>query len=165
MRIGWIPESALPKKAAVGNIGFGDHTACAAAQCSLTDDPLFSGTAVANLPADAKVRRLAVMGDWVYVEYDNGTQPVRGFVRSGNLTHLTQEQVQSLAQTALLATGPVAEGKTVTADALKSYVVSYSFSAASGQWSVRFDSGRDYGWSVIVEDQSGTAWLESADNG
>ena len=165
MRIGWIPESALPKKAAVGNIGFGDHTAYAAAQCSLTDDPLFSGTAAANLPADAKVRRLAVMGDWVYVEYDNGTQPVRGFVRSGSLTHLTQEQVQSLAQTALLATGPAAEGKTVTADTLKRYTVTCGYSSASGQWNVRFDSGRDYGYTVLVEDKTGTAWLESADNG
>jgi len=69
------------------------------------------------------------------------------------------------AAAALLATGPIAEEKAVTAETLKSYHISCSYDAASGRWSVRFDSGRDYGYSVIVEDKSGMAWLAGSDNG
>ena len=165
MRIGWIREDALPKKTSVSDLSFGNHKARTAVQCTITDDPLFSMTAIANISADAEVRWLATMGSWTYVEYNTGTQSIRGFIRSDNLTSLTEEQVRSLAQSALLATGPIAEGKAVTADTLKSYRISCSYDAASGKWSVRFDSGRDYGYTVIVEDKSGMAWLAESDNG
>jgi len=165
MRIGWIREDALPKKTSVSDLSFGNHKARTAVQCTITDDPLFSMTAIANISADAEVRWLATMGSWTYVEYNTGTQSIRGFIRSDNLTSLTEEQVRSLAQSALLATGPIAEGKAMTADTLKSYRISCSYDAASRQWSVRFDSGRDYGYTVIVEDKSGMAWLAESDNG
>ena len=165
MKIGWIREEALPRKASVRDLNFGNHKAHAAAQCTITDDPLFSMTAVVSVPADAEVRWLATMGGWTYVEYNTGTQSVRGFIRSEYLTALTEEQVSMLAQSALLATGPIAEGKAVTADTLKSYRISCRYDAVSGRWSVRFDSGRDYGYTVIVEDKSGMAWLAESDNG
>ena len=159
MRIGWIREDALPKDTSVSDLRFENQIAHTAVQCTMTDDPLFSMTAVASIPADAEVKRLAVMGSWTYAEYYTGTQSVRGFIRSDKLTVFTEEQIGSLAQSALLASGPVAEGKAVTADTLKNWRVSCSYDATSGRWSVRFDSGRDYGYSVIVEDKSGMAWL------
>ncbi len=165
MRIGWIREDALPRKTTVSSLNFGNHKAYTTALCTITDDPLFSLATVMNVPANSEVRWLATMGSWIYVEYETGMEPVRGFIRSDCMTRLTDEQARSLAQTALLSTGPMAEGEAVTADVLKRYSISCGYDTVSDQWNVRFDSGRDYGYSVIVEDKSGMAWLASADNG
>lgn len=164
MRIGWIREDALPRKTTVSSLSFGNHKAYTTVQCAITDDPLFSQTTIMNVPANSEVRWLATMGSWTYMEYETGAGPVRGFIRSDYLTRLTDEQAKSLAQSALLSTGPIAEREAVTAETLKSFRISCGYDTASGQWSVHFDSGRGYDYSVIVEDKSGMAWLTNADN-
>lgn len=79
MRIGWIPETALPAKAAVSELQYTPVSVRTTEQTILTDDPLASQAAVATLPAGSTVTWLASMGEWAYVECA-GAQLLRGFV-------------------------------------------------------------------------------------
>lgn len=85
MRFGWIPEKALPKGASVGGVNFTTAAASLSRACVLTDDPLFSQTALLSLPEGSRVTWLATMGDWAYVESTSGDL-VRGFVPMSALT-------------------------------------------------------------------------------
>lgn len=85
MRIGWIPESALPSKAKVSDLQYTPVTVQTNEQTNLTDDPLASQATVVVLPAGSTVTWLASMGQWAYVEY-TGTQLLRGFVLQEALT-------------------------------------------------------------------------------
>ena len=79
MRIGWIPEAALPSSAKVLDLQYTPVTVRTIEQVNLTDDPLASQASVAVLPADSTVTWLASMGEWAYVEC-TGSQLLRGFV-------------------------------------------------------------------------------------
>ncbi len=79
-RFGYIPESALPNGAGIGPLSFRYEEAVMTASAALTDDPLKSQTALCILKNGDSVKWLAAMGDWVYVEADSSSQPVRGFV-------------------------------------------------------------------------------------
>ena len=79
MRIGWIPESALPAKAEVYDLRFDTLIARVTRQSVLTDDPLFSAATLRTLEEGSEVIWMATMGDWAYVEVA-GTEMVRGFV-------------------------------------------------------------------------------------
>ena len=79
MRIGWIPEAALPSSAKVSDLQYTPITVQIIQQVNLTDDPLASQTSVAVLPAGSTVTWLASMGEWAYVEC-TGSQLLRGFV-------------------------------------------------------------------------------------
>lgn len=79
MRIGWIPEAALPSSAKVLDLQYTPVTVRTIEQVDLTDDPLASQASVAVLPADSTVTWLASMGEWAYVEC-TGSQLLRGFV-------------------------------------------------------------------------------------
>ena len=69
MRFGWIDQTALPKNANVGPLSFAYEDAAITANTFLTDDPLNSQTRVRTLTAgQSGVKRLAAMGNWVYVE-------------------------------------------------------------------------------------------------
>ena len=87
MRIGWIPDSTLPRSAQVDALIWNKQATLTVADTTLTDDPLFSKTAVIAIPAGASVVKLAAMGDWAYVEYQ-GVSTVRGFVPAGDLAIL-----------------------------------------------------------------------------
>lgn len=78
-RFGWIDASALPKNKTVRTLNFNASAAVIVKDVSLTDDPLYSRTALTTLPADSEVTWLATLGDWAYVETFT-TQPIRGFV-------------------------------------------------------------------------------------
>ena len=84
MRIGWIPEAALPSNANVPDLQYAPVTVQTDGQTNLTDDPLASQATVAVLPAGSTVTWLSSMGEWAYVEYA-GTQLLRGFVREETL--------------------------------------------------------------------------------
>lgn len=79
MRIGWIPEAALPSSAKVLDLQYTPVTVRTIEQVDLTDDPLASQASVVVLPADSTVTWLASMGEWAYVEC-TGSQLLRGFV-------------------------------------------------------------------------------------
>lgn len=79
MRIGWISVEALPKKAVVAELAFFPSIVSISRRADITDDPIYSRTAVASLKEDSQVNLLAVMGEWAYVESID-TQPIRGFV-------------------------------------------------------------------------------------
>ena len=79
MRIGWIPEAALPSSAKVLDLQYTPVTVRTIEQVNLTDDPLASQSSVAVLQADSTVTWLASMGEWAYVEC-TGARLLRGFV-------------------------------------------------------------------------------------
>jgi len=85
MRIGWIPASALPKKASVDELNFSPVIATTTKETSLTDDPLNSQTSILTIPCGQQVEWLATMGEWAYIE-SGGNQPVRGFIHMDVLT-------------------------------------------------------------------------------
>ncbi len=79
MRFGYIPQRADASFRTALNFSY--DTAVILSTASLTDDPLYSCQPLCTLWSGQQVKWLAVMGDWVYVEADNGQgQPVRGFV-------------------------------------------------------------------------------------
>lgn len=96
MRIGWIQESALPKNANVSTVQFSQAKVRTKVSCNMTDDPLFSAAAIAAIPANTEVTRLATMGAWTYVEWTDA-KPMRGFVQSSSLTNLSVDDVKAIA--------------------------------------------------------------------
>lgn len=158
MRIGWIKEIALPKGTTVKELKFGSTTAYTAAQCTITDDPLFSMSTIATIPADSEVIRLATMGGWTYVEYDDGDLCMRGFVDGNNLTVLTKTQVVNLTQTAILA-NPIVGTTPVTEETLSKYTIACDYDTASGQWTVQYGSSLD-SYTVYVDDKTGMVSID-----
>ena len=161
MRIGWIKETALPKKANVKNADFSPTVMHTAKQCSMTDDPLFSMNEVLVVPANSEVICLAAMGSWVYVEWSGSYQPVRGFINDNCLTKMTSSQAKKAAIDVLLATNPIAEQQPVTKEMLESYSVTFDFDPILNQWTIGFDSRRDKCFTVVVNDQTGEGWVGS----
>lgn len=80
MRFGWISEKALPEFAAVKKLVFSPQRATLLNTTVVTDDPLFSQSALVTLPEGAVIYHLADMGDWSYIESISGDD-VRGFVK------------------------------------------------------------------------------------
>lgn len=69
----------LAELADVKELQFSPQTATLSDTAEITDDPLFSQTALVTLPKGTTVYYLASMGDLAYVECNAG-DPVRGFV-------------------------------------------------------------------------------------
>ena len=87
-RFGWIPESSLPANATVKEIEWDPINAVLGRSLNLTDDPLYSQSALVRLNEGTEVTCLGTMGKWAYVEYWNeATQELyRGFVPLADLT-------------------------------------------------------------------------------
>ena len=162
MRIGWIREDALPKKTSVKELGLGDYKVYTTVQCAMTDDPLFSGTSVATIPAGTELIWLSTMGNWTYVEWGGITQPGRGFIKTDYLTRMTEIQAKAAAIDILLETNPMIEEQPVTREMLESYPVTFDFDPLMNVWTVGFDSERNYRFTVNVNDQTGEGWVGSA---
>ena len=161
MRIGWINESALPKNANVKELELGDYKTYTTVQCDMTDDPLFTNTSVTTIQAGTELIWLSTMGSWTYVEWGGISQPVRGFIQTSCLTKMTEIQVKAAAIDVLLATDPITEEQPVTREMLESYSISFDFDPLMNQWTIGFDSGRDYRFTVVVNDQTGEGWIGS----
>ena len=84
-RIGYIAAQSLPKNADVPDLSFPRQTAYTIAKTSVTDDPLRSESALADLPAGAEVTMLARLGKDVYIE-GKAKNRFRGFVPSDSLS-------------------------------------------------------------------------------
>ena len=74
---------------------------------------------------------------------------------------MTKSQAKAAAIDILLATNPVAEQQPVTREMLESYSITFDFDPMTSQWTVGFDSGRDYRYTVVVNDQTGNGWVGS----
>lgn len=79
MRFGYIDASALPQGHSVNALVLDHAPAHILTDCSITDDPLKSGKAIAKLQSGEQVTWLAKMGPYAYVE-TQGASPQRGFV-------------------------------------------------------------------------------------
>ena len=88
-RFGYITVRSLPKNADVPELAFGPVDAWTLRAVALTDDPLYSQSSLINLPEGTHLTWLATLGEWAYVEYDNGDW-ARGFVPVADVT-VTQE--------------------------------------------------------------------------
>ena len=161
MRIGWIREDALPKNTTVKELELGDYKTYTTVQCDMTDDPLFTNTSVTTIQAGTELIWLSTMGSWTYVEWGGISQPVRGFIQTSCLTKMTEIQVKAAAIDVLLATDPITEEQPVTREMLESYSISFDFDPLMNQWTIGFDSGRDYRFTVVVNDQTGEGWIGS----
>ena len=87
MRMGYIEASALPKNAQVPQLNLNHAAVNIGYATNLTDDPLFSQSALAQLPQGQPVTSLSSMGTWGYIETTVNNTPVRGFV-PGNALHM-----------------------------------------------------------------------------
>lgn len=86
MRFGYIPQSAAPALTAA--LHFSYDPAVVTGTASLTDDPLVSQQSLCTLWAGEQVKWLATLGDWVYVEYESGSQAVRGFLPAASVQRM-----------------------------------------------------------------------------
>ena len=161
MRIGWIPEKALTKKSNVDTIEFIYSDTTIISYAVLCLETKFSESVLCTIPAGNTVQYLASMGEWVYIEWNGASQPVRGFIKTNCLTNMTKSQAKAAAIDILLATNPIAEQQSVTREMLESYSVTFDFDPMTSQWTVGFDSGRDYRYTVVVNDQTGNGWVGS----
>ena len=75
-RFGYIGADSLPKDAYVGYLNFYARSMVVTNTVSVTDDPLYSKSALTTVNAGESVIWLATMGDWAYIEGAN----YRGFV-------------------------------------------------------------------------------------
>ena len=146
MRIGWIQESALPKNANVSTVQFSQAKVRTKVSCNMTDDPLFSAAAIAAIPANTEVTRLATMGTWTYVEWTDA-KPMRGFVQSSSLTNLSVDDVKAIAARTLLASGFDAGEQAVS--------YSCQYDAETARWSVVVYVQHKYQTVVWVDDATG----------
>lgn len=86
MRFGYIPAETLPKSATVAPFAWNPKIAYLTQDASLTDDPLYSQSQLAQLPEGQSVLVLARMGEWAYVESSAGDW-VRGFIKQSLLRY------------------------------------------------------------------------------
>lgn len=91
-RFGYISASSLPRNASVPALNLNRVSAWTTSAAVLTDDPLYSRSALVSLPEGTRVDLLATLGEWAYVEI-NENDYARGFVP---LTSVTASRVLDL---------------------------------------------------------------------
>lgn len=165
MRFGWISADALPRNASVASVGFTPVSAYTHTAAYLTDDPLFSQTSLASLPAGAAVTWHSTMGEWAYVEWANVNLPMMGFLPVSSLRHYSQQEAIELAKALLLASHPIAEQEPVTAEKLETYLCSAQYNAYNHCWVITLDSGRNYHWTITLDDLTGQLIELDSSNG
>lgn len=75
-RFGYIDAASLPRKASVPDLSFVRTPVTVTSAVTVTDDPLYSRSFLASLPAGAQATWLATVGSWAYIE----AADYRGFV-------------------------------------------------------------------------------------
>lgn len=85
-RFGYISAKALPRNQYADPLCFRRTPAFTTTAVSVTDDPFFSRSVLATLPADASVTYLAAIGNWAYIEVNDGAW-YRGFIPLNNLVY------------------------------------------------------------------------------
>lgn len=111
-RFGYISKSSLPKKASVPELAFSPALVWMAGSVTLTDDPLYSRTALLSLPEGTQATLLATLGEWAYIDYYENDH-ARGFVpvssvqyqRAFNLRNQPDENGRPVFEGTLTLTG------------------------------------------------------------
>lgn len=124
-RFGYITVKSLPKKANVPALQFNKTNAWTVGTVSVTDDPLYSQSALTTLPEGCRVTWLATMGNWAYIESSTGDY-LRGFVPVSSLCINQQFDLQNIS----MGDAPVLEG-TLSLDP-SSRTISVRFRPISG---------------------------------
>lgn len=124
-RFGYITVKSLPKKANVPALQFNKTNAWTVGTVSVTDDPLYSQSALTTLPEGCRVTWLATMGNWAYIESSTGDY-LRGFVPVSSLCINQQFDLQNIP----MGDAPVLEG-TLSLDP-SSRTISVRFRPISG---------------------------------
>lgn len=83
-RFGYISSKSLPKKANVPALQFDRTDAFTNMAVTLTDDPLYSHSTLMSLPEGTHTVWLATLGEWAYVEVNQGNR-ARGFIPLASL--------------------------------------------------------------------------------
>lgn len=85
-RFGYISAKALPKNTDVPQLAFHRTNVWSIGNVNLTDDPLYSRTALAVIPDKTPLTWLATLGEWAYVELTLNGQLTRGFIPANAIT-------------------------------------------------------------------------------
>jgi len=104
MRFGYIASDALPKGTEVSELIWENQQAYLPDGGELTDDPLYSKSAIFTLPSQSLVTLLGYMDEWAYVEY-SGTTWCRGFISADALKFDRDVVVTSLVGDELSGSG------------------------------------------------------------
>ena len=158
MRIGWIPEKALPKNASVNQLTFIYSDAVVIADSFLTDDPLFSQSSLCTILADSTVKYLATMGDWAYIEWNgtNNYKQTRGFVKQSSILNVSKEKAISIAREYFLSTDPTELDEPLTETILNRYAIDASYNRDAEKWIVRIANSEGNYWLVGIDGSDGS---------
>ena len=158
MRIGWIPEKALPKNASVNQLTFIYSDAVVIADSFLTDDPLFSQSSLCTILADSTVKYLATMGDWAYIEWNgtNNYKQTRGFVKQSSILNASKEKAISIAREYFLSTDPTELDEPLTETILNRYAIDASYNRDAEKWIVRIANSEGNYWLVGIDGSDGS---------
>lgn len=162
-RIGYISAKALPKKAEVQPLHFTGTDAWTVRETTVTDDPLFSQAVLVSLPEGTRVKRLATLGEWDYIEWfkTDGSQMARGFVPSEDLPAMTSPEAREAAMEILLTMNLDEELRPATREMLENSKMTYDYDPMMSQWTVGFETGDDYRYTVVVNDRTGAGTVGS----
>ena len=98
-RIGYITADALPKKASVKELDLRNAgEAYAVENTEVTDDPLGSQGAIAQLRVGDRFMWLGTMGEWAYIEFQQNGEKLRGFVKADMISMVTVENKERGSQ-------------------------------------------------------------------
>lgn len=95
MRIGWIKPEKIPQGASIQPLSFMPVQTAVTRSSSITDDPLFSKSAIASVSEGAMVQWLGSMGEYAYIEFYASGFPLRGFILASSLTMISSGSQES----------------------------------------------------------------------
>lgn len=107
MRIGWIKPEMIPQGASIQPLSFMPVQTAVTRSSSITDDPLFSKSAIASVSEGAMVQWLGSMGEYAYIEFYASGFPLRGFILASSLTMISSDSQESAVAAPM--TPPAAE--------------------------------------------------------
>lgn len=107
MRIGWIKPEMIPQGASIQPLSFMPVQTAVTRSSSITDDPLFSKSAIASVSEGAMVQWLGSMGEYAYIEFYASGFPLRGFILASSLTMISSGSQESAVAAPM--TPPAAE--------------------------------------------------------
>ena len=163
-RIGYIDAKSLSDANTVSVLNFSNQPAYTQEDTVLTDDPLYSQEVLYTLPAEASVTWLASMDDWAYVQYggSNGIPSMRGFVKATGLTLLTKAQASEIAESVFLN---AQEGDVDTPLSEDQFSIEYDSSSAQWVAHIITDLASQNECTIIVDDRTGSSWVEEISHG
>ena len=105
-------------------------------------------------------------GSWLLISLRGAAGWVlRPAVDTTGTARMRTEDVRRKAEEFLLSTNAWAEGERITSETLKKYSIYVVFDPAAREWTVSFDSRKNYIFQVIVDDNTGEVRSAEPSNG